>query len=112
MYFIGASMFSTVAGACTLDSLGGIGSSKGKAAGGWVFSFTRPAPPTVARRSEPPPRSYREAELMSDSTSKVRSTKLTFKGDKKGKKRKRKDKDVGGDDSGGEGSDAEGADPQ
>ncbi|KAG9044603.1 hypothetical protein FS837_007860 [Tulasnella sp. UAMH 9824] len=49
---------------------------------------------------------------MSDSTSKVRSTKLTFKGDKKGKKRKRKDKDVGGHDSGGEGSDAEGADPQ
>lgn len=49
---------------------------------------------------------------MSESTSKVRSTKLTFKGDKKGKKRKRKDKDVGGRDSGGEGSDAEGADPQ
>ncbi|KIO23369.1 hypothetical protein M407DRAFT_244796 [Tulasnella calospora MUT 4182] len=49
---------------------------------------------------------------MSDSTAKVRSTKLTFKGDKKGKKRKRKDKDVGGHDSGGEGSDAEGGDPQ
>ncbi|KAG8941780.1 hypothetical protein FRC04_004097 [Tulasnella sp. 424] len=49
---------------------------------------------------------------MSDSTSKVRSTKLTFKGDKKGKKRKRKEKDVGGHGSGGEGSDVEGADPQ